>query len=106
MAFVDKLSVAQNWILLGDARPVRAMTKLRFCDDPKCVAVTDGVFCGSQRRSDRDRRRHNDSGTYLKNVGIAKTGIQREQFLPAASVAEPRGRELPECVAGLDGDDD
>lgn len=79
------------------------MTKLRFRDDPERVAVTDGVFCRSGRRG--DIRRHNDFRTYLKNVGIVKTGIQSEEFLPAASVAEARGSKLPKRVAGLDRDD-
>lgn len=103
LAFVDKVGVAHIWIRLGDARPRRAMAKLHFCDGPERVALADGVLRGSAWRSDRS---WNDNlRAYWKNVGIAKIGIQGQQFLPAASVAEPRGCKLPECVARLHGDD-
>lgn len=102
MTFANQVGVAQVRICVGDAQPRRAMTKLRFRDDPERVAATNGVFCGSWRRG--DRRRHDDLRTYLKDIRIAEPGVESEQFLPATSVTDVGGSELPERVAGLDGD--
>src|SRR5579864_402404 len=103
LAFVNKIRVAKLRIGLGDAGPGSAVTQLRLSDGPERVAVTDGVLHGSSRRS--DGRWHNNLRTYRKKVGIAKTGIQSEQFLPPASIAESRSSKLPKRVAGLDSDD-
>jgi len=77
--------------------------QLRLCDGPECVAVVDGVLRGSTRRSDGSG--NDNLRTDFEKVGITKSGIEREQFLPAVSVAEACGCELPKGIAGLDGDD-
>ena len=94
MAFANEVGIAEIRICVGDARPGIAMTKLCFCDGPERVAMAHSVLRGSARRS--DRRRHDNLRTYRKKVGVAETGIQREEFLPAASVAEARRSKPPE----------
>jgi len=43
-----------------------------------------------------NRNRNENLRTYFEEIRIAKTGIKREQLLPAVTVAESSGRELPE----------
>ena len=88
---------------MGDAGPRCPAMQLRLCDGPECVAVVDGVLRGSTRRSDGSG--NDNLRTDFEKVGITKSGIEREQFLPAVSVAEACGCELPKGVTGLDDDD-
>ena len=101
MAFLDDVLVSQNWIGVSDAGPGRAVAELRLRDGPERVAAEDGVV--RYRRSQRSR--HDNLRTDLESLGIAKAGIERQEFLPAASIAKARGGKLPERVAGLDSDD-
>ena len=103
MAFANEVGVAEIRIRVGDAGPGIAVPKLRFGNEPEGVALADGVLRGSARRSDRSR--NDNLRAYLEEIRIAKTGIERQQFLPAASVAKPCGGKLPERIAGLDSDD-
>lgn len=86
LAFVNEAGIAQIRVSMRDAGPGRAAMQLHLRDGPERIAVTDRVFRGSWRRSGRSR--YNDLRTYLKHIRVAKTGIESEQFLPAASVAE------------------
>src|SRR5215510_11102992 len=100
---MNETGVAETRIGMSNAGPGSPAAELGFCDRPEGIAMADRVLRRSARES--DRRRHNDFRTYLKNIRIGKTGIQSEQFRPAASIAKPRRRELPQCGAGLNGDD-
>jgi len=99
LAFLNDVLVSQNWIPVSDAGPGRAVAELRLRDGPERVAVADGVV----RRSQRSR--YDNLRTDLESLGIAKAGIECQEFLPAASIAKPRGGKLPERVAGFDSDD-
>jgi len=103
LTFVNEIDVGKIRICLGDAGPRCPAMQLRLCDGPERVAVVDGVLRGSTRRSDGSG--NDNLRTDFEKVGITKSGIKREQFLPAVSVAEACGRELPKGIAGLDGDD-
>lgn len=83
---MNEAGVAEIRVCMRDAGPGGAAMQLRLRDGPERVAVTDSVFRGSWRGSDRSR--HNDLRTYLKHIGIVETGIESEEFLPAASVAK------------------
>ena len=99
MAFLNDVLVSQNWIAVSDAGPGRAVAELRLRDGPERVAVADGVGCRSQRS------RYDNLRTDLESLGIAKAGIECQEFLPAASIAKARGGKPPERVAGFDSDD-
>src|SRR5689334_22479610 len=99
---MNQVGIAKFRICMSDARPGRAVMQLRLRDGPERIARTHGVLRWSSQRS--DRRWHNNLRTYRKKVGIAKTGIQSEQFLPTPSIAETRCGKLPKRVTGFDGD--
>ena len=103
LAFVEEADVAQIRISLCDAGPGCAVMQLRLRDRPERIAVANGVLRGSARGSDRSRK--DNLCACLNDVGIAKSGIKSEQFLPPASIAESRGGELPKRITGFDGDD-
>ena len=103
MAFVDQVGIAEVRICMSDAGPCGAVMQLCLRDGPERVAGTDGVLRGSTRRSDGSG--NDNLRTDFEKVGIAKTGIESEQFLPAASIAESRSSKLPECVSRFDGDE-
>ena len=103
MAFVDEVSVAEVRSCMSDAGPCGAAMQLCLRDGPERVAGTDGVLRGSTRRSDGSG--NDNLRTDFEKVGIAKTGIESEEFLPAAAITESRNSKLPKRVTGLDGDD-
>ena len=103
LAFVEEADVAQIRISLCDAGPGCAVMQLRLRDGPERIAVANGVFRGSARGGDRSRK--DNLCACLNDVGIAKSGIKSEQFLPPASIAESRSSKLPECVSRFDGDE-
>ena len=94
MAFTDDVGVGEIRIRMSDAGPGSAAVQLRLSDAPECVALADGVLRWGVWRGHGG---WNDNlRTDFEETGIAKTGIQREQLLPATSVAEESGGELPE----------
>ena len=103
MTFVDEVSVLKSGIDAGNAGPRRAVAEMDLRDSPQRVAVAHRVFRGGGNRCDGDRK--NNLRTGFDDVGVVQIGIEREQFLPAASVAEMQGGELPERIAASHSDD-
>lgn len=100
---MNEVFVTQIGVGAHAAGPGCALAELALRDGREAVAAADGVFRYRGRRSDRSR--DNNLRTRLEPVGIRKAGIQRKEFPPAASIAKVRGGQLPERVAGFDGDD-
>ena len=104
LALADEIGVAKIGIGVGDAGPGSAAVQLGLSDVPERLALADGVLCwgaGSSDGSWNDNLR-----TDFKEIRIAKTGIEGEQFLPTSAVAEVRRGKLPKGVAGLNSDHD
>ncbi len=98
---MDDIGVLKLGICASDARPGGAVSELRLRDGPQGVTLANRVFSRGAWRSECSG--HDNLRAHLEQVWIAKPRIEREQLLPAASVAEARGSEFPESVTRLDG---
>ncbi len=78
------------------------MPKVGLRDGPEGVALMHGVFGGGVERSDGSGQ--NQLRANFDVIGIAEAGIDGEKFMPAESIAEALGGELPERIARQDGD--
>lgn|SRR5215467_2179035 len=103
LAFVNQAGVAEVWIRMGDAGPGRAAVQLCLRDAPQRIAEAHDVLGGSAWRSDRSG--HDNFGTYFEETGVAQTGIESQQLLPAIPIAEAGGSKLPKRVSVPDNDD-
>ena len=84
LAFEDQVRIADDWIRLSDAGPIRSVAKVGLGDGRQRVALLHGdLRCGPNRG---DRRQENLRAC-LDPVRVTNRRIDGEQFLPASSPA-------------------
>ena len=102
MAFVDKIGVADGRIGPGDAGPEGTVAQMSLRNGPERVPVAHRVHSRGAKRCDGGGK--NKLRANFDDIGIPQAWIDGEQFLPAAATAKALRSELPEGIAGLDGD--
>lgn len=99
---MKEVRIAEVGVRVRDAGPGGRVAELGLGNGPQGIALANAVFRWLALGSERSW--HDNLGADLEQVGMTEAGVEGQEFLPAAPIAQARGGQLPERVAGLDGD--